>query len=915
MKRRHAPWWLYVVAASFCCYFALTLYLEFRGPEIVGIVPDFSKGGMVLRWVSPDSPGARAGLQSGDRVLAAEGQPVHTLYDWLVMRANFEVGKPRRLEIERGDKRLEVVVTLERKIWSQNDRPHQLNSIALYAPLLVCLLLGLIVAFSRPHDSTALVGAWLLASATSGVADNYGFAAAWRHLPALLGALLWIAFLSGRVAAPLCFTFFALFPRRLFRSLWPLRVVWVVGIGAAVPSFLFTYRMVYQPEHAIGSSQIASWAPALLENLYFLGGLIVLVVNYRRLDDRNERRRVRVLVLGTVMGVLGRLPVLIIGELFPSFTVAFFSTPAPMVSNILFLLAPVSFAYALLRHRLFDIRLMLRQGLQYALARGFVLSTVPLLATILLLDVWLHADEPLSSILRAHGWVYASFVVLAILARLKRRSWLESLDRRFFRERYNAQRLLREVVEDIRAEQRFERVAPGVVGRIEAALHPEFVELLMREPREVAYHILAAAPAAHERATLPAESKLLALVRLLGKPLEVPRKESGWLQQQLPHEETEFLLRARIDLVVPVATLLDRAESLLVLGSKRSEEPYSGEDLELLAAIAASLALLFERQQVAAAVARSDIFEECPECGACYDTGITRCALDSAALVPVALPRLLEGRYRVDRHLGRGGMGTVYEAADTALGRRVAVKVIRDDLVGSAEATERFRREARAVATFAHPNVVTVYDFGLAVGRRAFLVMELLYGATLRVRLRKETRLTPSHTLAIMRGVCAAIEAAHRRQLIHRDLKPENIFLVCSDSQEIAKVLDFGLAKFILSTKEEVTVDTATGMLIGTLPYMSPEQLRGEAASPAWDLWALAVVAYEMLTGKHPFAAASRFELERAITAGEASPLAAYLPGTRPNWQEFFDRALARDSARRPDSPGSFFSELESKLQ
>src|SRR5262249_41336513 len=154
----------------------------------------------------------------------------------------------------------------------------------------------------------------------------------------------------------------------------------------------------------------------------------------------------------------------------------------------------------------------------------------------------LHADEPLSSILRAHGWVYASLVVLAILAHLKRRSWLESLDRRFFRERYNAQRLLREVVEDIRAEQRFERVAPGVAGRSEGARHRELSGRLVRAPREFACHILAGAPAARERATLPAERTRPGRRGSPANSLQVAHTESGLLQQQLPPEETEFLL-------------------------------------------------------------------------------------------------------------------------------------------------------------------------------------------------------------------------------------------------------------------------------------------------------------------------------------------------------------------------------------
>ncbi|MGH9557420.1 MAG: serine/threonine-protein kinase, partial [Terriglobales bacterium] len=396
----------------------------------------------------------------------------------------------------------------------------------------------------------------------------------------------------------------------------------------------------------------------------------------------------------------------------------------------------------------------------------------------------------------------------------------------------------------------------------------------------------------------------------LGKPIEVSLTESGWLKQQLAHEETEFLRQAHIDLLVPIAVAAEHKEAVLALGTKRSEEPYSREDQDLLVAIASSLALLLERPGAPARA--SEAFQECPQCGACYDSGATSCAQEGAALTPVFVPRLVSGRYRLERRLGRGGMGTVYEATDTALERRVAAKLIREDLVGSAEAAERFRREARAAAGFAHPNVVTVHDFGLS-GSRAFLVMELLEGVSLREELRHQGRLPAGRTREILRGVCAAVDAAHRRQLIHRDLKPENIFLARGESGESAKVLDFGLVKSLSGASQE-TADTSAGILVGTLRYMSPDQFRGEAPAPAWDLWALGVVSYELLTGQHPFGTGSGPEVHAAVLGGRFIPIVVACPDAPPAWQEFFLRALALRPENRPQSAQAFFSELESVL-
>ena len=912
MSIRRAPWWMYIIAASLLGAFAMETYLYFQGPTTGIRLYTFRDGAMLVEEVLPGSPAAHTGLRAGDRILAIDNQLTKGLADWDAIRLNFEPDHSYPLEVERAGKQFELTLKTERRSWQQERPIDRLDGFVDLTGTLAVLLLAFFVAFHRPRDPIALLGALLLALLFS-PGFVMGYSALCRQLPFLLGVLVWWPLMGGFFSPPLFFSFCAIFPRKLFRARW----IWVVTLA---PSLLFVfvsvsffYMTFFNAHHAGGSPDLVPRIGGSLLLAYILAGLFALVLNYRRLDA-NEKRRVRVLVGGTLISFVGLVPPSILWATLRAHTVGtasiFFSSEYRLLTSFLFLALPISWTYAILRHRLFDVSVIVRQGVQYALARGVLLTAVPALGLFLLADLLLHGQQPLLEILRARGWVYVVLAGLAVLAYMKRQSWLEALDRRFFRERYDAQRLLREVVEEVREARTFERIAPRAVARIETALHPEFAALLVREPQERNYRTLAIAPAVHILPVLVADSKLMSLVRLLGKPLEMPQTGSSWLGQQLPNEETEFLRRARIELLVPIVTATDRTEALLAVGPKRSEEPYASEDRDLLVAVAASLALLLEKPSGTEAQ-RSNIFEECPQCGTCYDSGATQCTQEGAHLVPVILPRLLVGRYRLERRLGRGGMGTVYSASDTELERRVAVKVIREDLVGSAEAAERFRQEGRVAASFAHPNVVTIYDFGVADGIRAFLVMELLGGATLREALRPEKCFTSAQVHSILCDVCAALEAAHRRQLVHRDLKPENIFLVRSERGEIAKVLDFGIAKFLSTATQQRTADTAPGALLGTPRYMSPEQWLGQPPLPAWDLWALAVVAYEMLTGAHPFDGRSPADWFGIGRAARFTPLTKYVPQAPQVWQELFERTFAHDPSQRPQSAEMFLAEWQ----
>jgi serine/threonine-protein kinase len=259
-------------------------------------------------------------------------------------------------------------------------------------------------------------------------------------------------------------------------------------------------------------------------------------------------------------------------------------------------------------------------------------------------------------------------------------------------------------------------------------------------------------------------------------------------------------------------------------------------------------------------------------------------------------------------------MGKVYRATDMSLNREVAVKMIRDEFFADRKAVEKFRQESQVTGSLSHPNVVTVYDFGVEAGQRVFLVMELLEGITLRQELRARKRLDAVRTLELFEGICAGVEAAHARGLIHRDLKPENIFLSNKDGKELVKITDFGIAKSLPQTVDE-TRDTMTGVLVGTMKYMSPEQLRGRPPSPLWDLWALAVIVYEAICGCAPFVGEDSETLRIAILGIHFPPVTELWPGAPLRWQAFFEGAFAHDEELRAQSVAQFWRELRNCLE
>ena len=268
----------------------------------------------------------------------------------------------------------------------------------------------------------------------------------------------------------------------------------------------------------------------------------------------------------------------------------------------------------------------------------------------------------------------------------------------------------------------------------------------------------------------------------------------------------------------------------------------------------------------------------------------------------VPIGTVLEGKFRITKEIGRGGMATVYETENITLGKRVAVKILATELVTSRIVRERFLREARAAAAIRSPNICDVYDSGMYDGR-PFLVMELLEGESLYDMMTRVRRIDPDPTLAVITPAARGLQKDHASKVIHRDLKPENIFITKTPEGElVVKILDFGLAKFYEQTGEAASPRlTREGALFGTPAYMSPEQAKGQGETDhRSDLWALGCIVYECLTGTTVWNVDQGVAMILAQIAGAPIPKPSKLrPDLPPQFDSWFAKALDRDPQKR----------------
>lgn len=645
---------------------------------------------------------------------------------------------------------------------------------------------------------------------------------------------------------------------------------------------------------------------------------LAVAYSYLRAEGLEEKRRARWIAVGSLAGIMPYLGLRFaetLGIPAPDFSGPFGIVPAALI--------PIATGYAILKHRLFDIHVVLRRGLQYLVARNVLRFVLALPALALLYSLVTNANRTIGEVM-LHNYGFVVLVVLiAVVLRYQHRlaSWL---DRRFFREGYQQERILLALIDDLRTLDSIPEMGVRVGTELLAALHPESVYFFYSSPKDRAYIQGFGTDQRAEGLQIPEGSALPALLANTDQALSVESLPTNGA----PLMSWSWLYALRLDLIVPLNRADGSPVGFLLLGRKKSEEPYSLADRSLLLGLAHQMAVSCEnlllqervmRQQRTNEEMRSRVeglgtgwLQECPHCGRCFDSSIHACTEDGNELVLSSpVHRLLDGRYRLDRVLGRGGMGTVFEALDLRLQRQVAVKLVQAGRTANPAWLRRFGREARALARLNHENIVLTYDFGVVDDEVAYLIMEFVSGTTLRAEIDRGS-MPPAKAAAWFGQLLEGVKAAHAAGIIHRDLKPENLLIArFQDGRERVKIADFGIAKWQTENVESASL-TLPGTIVGSLRYMSPEQLSGLPVDARSDLFSIGVMVFEALTGKLPFGGASHAE-RMASMLQDSEPLEVALRGT-PALQSALRKCLARSPKDRFASAEELQKELISRL-
>lgn len=824
-------------------------------------------------WVvmAVDAGGPAQDLQPGDKLVAIDGDPtVQRIGPAWILRDSPERNS-YSITIDRGGRKI-----TETLAWPVRTVPGLATW--LWIHLVTCtvyVVVGLLIAFGKPESLVArraVLSSVLGAALFSTVAfnPNSGTIGGWMLAVALLGfAIRPFHIVTG-------YRFNAAFPlEQPSKGGWRVfeRIIYAFGFLIWLPAFYGGLLRSFGPARAahIVAAQypfslyhdgLVDVANILMAAVVSVANVLVVWRNYRALTDVDLRRRMRWVSIGVAAGMIPILlaaPLLVIGyaagKRVDLVTIV-------RVINTITIIIPLSVGYAILKHRVLGIRVILRAGLRYLLARNVLRAAIALPIAISLYTLVTHRSASLADLLTGPaGRFNVNWLALAGAGLLFRRPLLRWIDRRFFREAYQQDQIFLALAEGIGRAADVTEISRLLSTQIQAALHPRSIFAASCESNDEFATLYSSSGKGDQRKL---SSFHLTPSDFAGLSAATDVTEVG----RLSPSALGSMSALGIVLLVPILGPNEGLVGLILLGEKQSEEPYTRNDRRLLDTTASQTGVVWENLRLRARLKReqsvrrdvvaqmaggtAEMLMECETCGTCYDSTVTVCPADGRELSPsLPVSRILDGKYLIERVIGRGGMGAVYEATDLRLGRKVAVKVTPGTVFADAITMERFGREARASAKLDHPNVVRAFDYG-ELPSCAYLVLEHLPGATLRRELQRRGRLPVNEARRIVEQITAGLASAHARHVVHRDIKPENIFLARIDGvgEPVVKILDFGLAIVRDAGFEDRNRLTQTGAAVGTLGYMSVEQFLGERVDERADIYSLGVVMLEMLTGE-----------------------------------------------------------------
>lgn len=654
---------------------------------------------------------------------------------------------------------------------------------------------------------------------------------------------------------------------------------------------------------------------------------LVMMRRQVRSADPEERERVRIFTLGLSAGFVPTLLVLVLANrsspVRPLLVQNFWLVGVFVYGGLL--MVPLVTSYAVLVDRVVRVERILRNSLQYALARTtlFVAGAAPLIA--LAIKLYRNRDRTLADLLSDRTALALAGVAVLVLLLARVRHWLAAaVDRYLFREVGPIDVVLSQFGEHAARSVGLRDLSFALTEALDAGLHPECSVVLISDAANAKL-----VPVSGAVRPLSARSWLVEALERTREPVALELEEPAGVGRLLPREDQEWLADTAVAVMAPLFAAGGSLIGMLALGQKRSTLPYTASDLRFVVALSAAAAPSLEARLLRGSATPSgesavpsinwndEPANECAACGRVLLTTTETSCECGGDVIAAPIPRLLQGKFSLERRIGAGGMGVVYRALDLTLGRTVAVKTLPRIVPESAR---HLRHEAKAMAAVSHPNLAMIY--GAETWRSVpILVVEFLEGGTLASRLQRGP-LDPSEVIGLGRTLSGALAHIHAAGILHRDVKPSNVGFTKDGTP---KLLDFGLARLIDDEAIVMELDAAqpvssattratraaqTSQIAGTPLYLSPEAIRGQSPDASFDLWALAIVLLEAALGYHPWVDMPLGTLLDRISREGAPDVSAALPSGPTAFREFLRSALSINPSRRPRTAADFDAAL-----